>query len=592
MEWPKITDNYTAQNGYVIRPINSMEAALAHGRAMPNGLEMPGIYHEIAASGGNVIFEVVSPDGQNLYSGSLKSGNEGIAFVNFLRGRRNVEIPANSPAYQASTEWAEAINSRSIHLNAIPTSAGLFVKAQPDAPAPRVDDEPENQNFVSRAMSAFRNLLLHSHLHAPTPITPTAPAEPERESLEFTPRDVPEGSWSPLASPGAPNPETGLSVVPAIDAVMLRYTVEQCECRMMWEFENAREAVESGVCQIAAIMSNGPNNPVVGYAMLGVRNGQVTPTQITARFDHKPTADMIRTVTDWVNEVNTLQPEQTGPSGITRNIGINGSRFMVENYERGTEPHYNDFGQLVENNRDYSPGLAFSNIRNVSHGAVERPNLEEIPIRCTDMPTLTNLEAAIPGLRFHNISMEQSPLPIAVDDVIATRAIPFQVSSPSFGIVEGIAVDENQRRRDRNEEDRIILHQAGADGLNEQDVDGNGVPDADEETLPTHEHGHILTPPRIAGILCLATNGEISVDLHRDPGAVNEGVIRSLRTVIENVSALSRTLEPEMKMASKPVLKVVSEFYPELLPTQVAPAVTPAPAPTPQPRPNMGGPGF
>ena len=127
MEWPKITENFTARNGYTIEPISSTEGAVAHGREISNGLEVAGIYHRIAAAGGNVIFAVRDPAGNAVGSGSLKSGNEGIAFVNFLRGARNVEFPRGSAAYAASEEWAQAINDRSITLNAIPTAAGLFV---------------------------------------------------------------------------------------------------------------------------------------------------------------------------------------------------------------------------------------------------------------------------------------------------------------------------------------------------------------------------------------------------------------------------------------------------------------------------------
>lgn len=608
MEWPKITHDFTARNGYTIRPISSMQDALAHGRQMSNGLEVPGIYHEIAASGGNVIFAVFDPEDRLVGSGSLKSGNQGVAFVNFLRGHRNVEFPSTSPAVAASEEWTQAINDRSIPLAAVPTTSGLFEKVEANAPAQH--NEPDgNQSFVNRAMTAFMNIMRHSRLHAPGPAAePNAQAQADAEgpqSAGFTPREVPQGAWSVIASPGAPNPETGLSVVPATDAAMLRYIVEQCECRMMWEFNSARRAIEEGVVQVAGIMDSDPNNPLIGYAILGVRDGRVVPTQITGRFDHRPTPAMISTVSAWTEAVNALEPGAISPSGISRNIGIDGARFMVENYERGTEPHYNDFGQLVEQgrNRDYSPGLAISDIRSGSVGAILPPQLDEIPVRCTDMPTLTNIETLIPGLRFKNIDAATYPAEIDLSEVVAGRAVPFKVSAPIFGIIEEQPVREpeapqHQDRQDnlRNEEDRMIRHIASADGLNETDKNGNGVPDNEEGWSPADslDNDTFAEPPSIMGLLRRAENGSTTVSIIPNEDATNADMIRSLQSVVENVAAMSRTLVSEMELATKPVLAVAEKFYPEAIPVapRPQPNVTPAAPEPPRPAGPGNGPGF
>lgn len=371
MKWPVPTESFTASNGLVITPIGSTEDAIRHGRTMRNGLEVPGtIYHEIAASGGNLIFSIASPEGDEIASGSIKVGLDGNSFVNFVRGRHNSARSENSAESIAAQEFSTAINTRSIDLKTIPTQDGLFIKLPEAEPAPALEapaqpataPQPEH-SVISTVMSAFQRIFRSSRADNATAPAPqddqNAPGQAVavEAPVEFMPREIGDSAWPSIASPGQAD-ANGLSVVVATDERTLRFILEQCECRMMWERPQVLRAIQNGEVQIGAIYDASKPDPVVGYTVLTAQQGILVASDIVGRFEKRPTPEMIMSVSNWVGSVNRLQPGQVSDSGIERHIGLNGPRFSLPNIPDYI-PEYDETGRLVPD-AVYSPGRAMA----------------------------------------------------------------------------------------------------------------------------------------------------------------------------------------------------------------------------------------
>lgn len=401
MKWPVPVSSFTASNGLVITPLGSIEEAVAHGRALRNGLSIShypnpetgeislNTYYQIAASGGNVIFSVKSPEGNEIASGSLKVDLDGAVFVNFVRGRHNAPRSEGSFESLAAQEFARAINERSIELKTIPTRDGVFILNPElvETPAIGVDEgvaaaEPEDRGFLASIMTAFQRIMTNSRINE----TPAAPAGQEvavepADEIVFHPRTIGDSAWPTIASPGEPGID-GLSVVVATDERSLRYIVEQCECRMMWERDTVLKAIKEGKIQVAAIYdATRPADPIVGYTVLTAQQGVLVASDIVGRFEASPTPEMIMAVTNWVNTVNRLAPEQTSENGVERHIALNGARFALPDVPDYI-PAYDETGRIVPDHV-YAPGRAMA----TSTGLAPPASALSIPVDMRSIPT-------------------------------------------------------------------------------------------------------------------------------------------------------------------------------------------------------------
>ena len=86
-------------------------------------------------------------------------------------------------------------------------------------------------------------------------------------------------------------------------------------------------------------------------------------------------------VTNWVNTVNRLAPEQTSESGVERHIALNGARFSLPDVPDYI-PAYDETGRIVPDHV-YAPGRAMA----TATGQAPPTSALSIPVDMRSLPT-------------------------------------------------------------------------------------------------------------------------------------------------------------------------------------------------------------